>query len=181
MEQSRLNQQILSQLFKKSVVGYKKTIVPQARHFRRLFLFAVAGALLSGCELFSSDKDGLEMVQINRIAWTQVRTPNYSYTHTRSCFCVIAGTFRVVVRNGSVFSAADTLDSVPVPEEFLDVIPTVDGIFDILEAAYRDDADEIHVEYGKYGVPAVIDIDYIKEAVDDELSLRASDVTLAEK
>ncbi len=145
---------------------------------RMLIVLVSASSLLSGCELFSSDPDEIKTLQINRITWNQVRTPDYSYTHTRSCFCAFAGTYRVTVRDDQVAGATDVVDLEPVPLDYLIQIPTLDGVFDLLEAAYNNEADEIHVEYGRYGIPEIIDIDFIEGAIDDELSLRSTDVTL---
>jgi hypothetical protein len=58
---------------------------------------------------------------------------------------------------------------------------TIDRVFLALQSAYTAEADEITVTYDPaYGFPATVSIDYIIEAMDDELSYQVSDFQVLE-
>ncbi|HMB89921.1 MAG TPA: DUF6174 domain-containing protein, partial [Rhodothermales bacterium] len=55
-------------------------------------------------------------------------------------------------------------------------IITIDGLFEVLQRALKE-ADDVEVDYdAQYGFPTRIAIDYYKNAVDDEVSYRATDL-----
>jgi hypothetical protein len=61
-------------------------------------------------------------------------------------------------------------DGTPIPEEYADLFPSVEGLFEIIEEALNEGADRVDVEYDPpTGTPIRIDIDYIEAAVDDEI------------
>jgi hypothetical protein len=56
--------------------------------------------------------------------------------------------------------------------KFSESFLTIDELFDIIDSA-RQKADKLIVEYNqKTGYPEYIEIDYIKEAIDDEVTYR---------
>ena len=55
----------------------------------------------------------------------------------------------------------------------------MDDVFEILEQAYSNHADEVTVDYSQSGYPTQVFIDYYKDAVDDELGLGVSDLTMS--
>ena len=55
-------------------------------------------------------------------------------------------------------------------------LPTLGGLFDILEQAYEREADEIEARYeATLGYPVEVDIDYREHLADDEVEYRVSD------
>ena len=55
---------------------------------------------------------------------------------------------------------------------------TMDELFDLIRDAQAGGADDIEVAYSVDGYPTLINIDYIKQAIDDELSLRIEDLRM---
>ena len=54
-------------------------------------------------------------------------------------------------------------------------LPPIDKIFEELTKDINGEADEVTVTYNaNYGFPEQVNIDFIKEAVDDEISLTIS-------
>jgi hypothetical protein len=82
----------------------------------------------------------------------------------------------VVVHDGLPVAAwtADTGEPFGPSEAVL--FPTIDDLFDIAEDAIRH-ADRFMIEYNDdLGYPVVLDIDYIENAIDDELYVGSSRV-----
>ena len=49
--------------------------------------------------------------------------------------------------------------------------PTIDGLFDVVETVLKDGADDLEVRWHEdLGYPKTINIDYIQNAIDDEVS-----------
>jgi hypothetical protein len=64
----------------------------------------------------------------------------------------------------------------PSLNELFDKYATIDRLFAELEAGLNGAADKVTVEYDPtYGFPTKADIDFIEEAIDDELYLSISD------
>ncbi len=72
-------------------------------------------------------------------------------------------------------------DGTPLPEDEFQLFAryaTIDSLFDFTGKTLRS-ADEIQVEYDPtYGFPAKVQIDFLKQAVDDELSLSVTNFQL---
>ena len=65
----------------------------------------------------------------------------------------------------------------PVPASFAELFPSVDGLFDILEAAIVGDAHVIEVTYDTVsGVPIDLWIDYVENIADEELGFRVTEM-----
>ncbi len=86
-----------------------------------------------------------------------------------------SGPIWIQVINDEVTYAKVTWSNEPVPEEHVQDIETIDDIFDMIERAEKD-ADELDVDYSDEGYPVRVSIDWIKEAVDDEMMLEISNV-----
>jgi hypothetical protein len=57
-----------------------------------------------------------------------------------------------------------------VSETYAGLWPSLDGVFDIVQDAIDRDSYQVIVEYDRErGFPTVISIDYIEQAIDDEL------------
>ena len=111
-----------------------------------------------------------------RERWESRRMVQYEYRFQRSCFCIEEATRAAKVRvlTGVVTSAWYLSDGSPVPSENLRFYPTVDELFETIENAIERDADRLEVEYDREtGHPTRIDVDYLEQAADDELFIRA--------
>jgi len=114
----------------------------------------------------------------NRLLWTTEAITEYDYRFQRGCFClpdfVTPGI--VSVRGGLIESVVGVGDGLPLdPTNYL----TLDGLFDEIQSAIDSSADEISVTYDALtGFPSSVGIDYILDALDDEISYTASEFAL---
>ncbi len=115
-----------------------------------------------------SDLDDLEE---HRSLWRASGFTDYSYVINRGCFCGTVGLHRVTIRAGEVVGVTRLDDNVDLDPVHWNVFRSVDGVFDLLEDALES-ADEVDVTYDRQlGFPREISIDYLEDAVDDELWL----------
>ena len=134
---------------------------------------------LAGCELFGGDSDELSELSQQRRVWENFNSGNYSFVLTRGCFCIYAGEFQIFVEANEIVDIIPPWDDLEgVPREDWRFFQTIDGVFDIIQEAYSGDADRIEVDYSQYGYPLNADIDYIENAIDDELFLGVTDVLM---
>lgn len=113
-------------------------------------------------------------LEANLARWRSVGPSSYRYALRRSCYCPgeYIGPVRVTVSADTVFQRVYVESGDPVPETAADAFPTVDGLFELLTRAFDDGADRIDVTYDpELGVPIEISIDYLEDAVDDELGI----------
>jgi len=116
----------------------------------------------------------------NQQKWTDANITHYRFALSIGCFCAFRSQMPLVVEvlNGNVVSMIGA-DGVVIAETdpsygTFTQYATIDHLFSELEADLND-ADEITVTYDPtYGFPTDINIDFIKEAMDDELYLSAS-------
>lgn len=116
-----------------------------------------------------------------RELWESMGVTDYTYELTYHCFCVTTTTVPVLVTvvDGEVVSAVyaesfgDISEGDPVPDDY--EARTIDELFDLAREALRE-ADAVEITYdATWGFPSVIDIDYIQDAIDDELTVFARD------
>lgn len=113
-------------------------------------------------------------LQSNREKWDSQAVSHYRFNLSIGCFCPYHEIMplTVEVKNGQVVSMTD-VNGQPLREELranFDEAATVERLFAIVEQAASGGADEVKVEYdAAYGFPASISIDYIEEAIDDEI------------
>jgi hypothetical protein len=129
---------------------------------------------LAGCQITGPDDPRTES-GTHREKWDRFQNGSYTYTLVRGCFCINGGEHRVTVQDGKVTTAINQWRNEAVSAEHLQYIETIDAIFDLIEQAQLE-ADQIEVEYSDEGYPTQVSIDWIEQAVDDELSLSISDV-----
>jgi hypothetical protein len=136
-------------------------------------LFFVLGIVFSAC-------NGGSEFQQNQKKWDGQNINHYRFTVAVSCFCPFAGvevTYEVLngqVLNESVQSTfEDQIDMVQV-SDFYQPYNTIDKVFDYVGGAIKE-ADETTIEYDPtYGFPSTVSVDWIKQAVDDEMDLTLS-------
>jgi len=112
-----------------------------------------------------------------RASWAAMISAPYSFTFARSCFCAseFLRPVHISVADGEVTQAVfvDTGDPVATP---LSEIETVDDLFDEIQAAIDADAFEIVATFdSRLGYPVSVSIDYIENAIDDEMAFQVSD------
>jgi hypothetical protein len=138
----------------------KKLIFP-------ILIFAV---LLSACGAAASASSEYEQ---NLELWQEQDINHYRFQLSILCFCPYAGQMplTIEVSDGQAISIETADGSEPGPNMlFYSQVATIDDLFDTLAKAL-DEADEVKVAYDPtYGFPQTIDIDNIKEAIDDEIS-----------
>jgi hypothetical protein len=132
-----------------------------------LALFAV---LLSACSLQANAEltRDLQKWQISNIT-------HYRFDLSVACFCAFSQRMplAIEVQNGKVTSMKYN-DGTPVidqEQKMFEQYGTIDALFNFTRESIAK-ADEIQVQYDpKYGYPSSVKIDFIKNAVDDELGL----------
>ena len=107
--------------------------------------------------------------------WRAAAIPNYSFNFQRVCFCapVVTRAVTVTVRQGA-WAALTYVDDGSVADTslFRDFL-TMDRVFAFLQDALERHAAGFVARYDTpLGYPTEVDIDYIANAADDELSLR---------
>lgn len=135
-------------------------------------------ALAGACGVLDPEPwdDRRDALEYSRAVWDGTGIQDYEYRLQRSCFCPLFGELQVTVVDDSVVQAVRP-DGTPVPEEELPYVETVADLFDIIEWAIRTEAYSYQVAYHPtLGYPVLVDLDPIRNAVDDELRLEARDL-----
>jgi hypothetical protein len=107
--------------------------------------------------------------------WVQAGVQNYTIVVQRLCFCGYTRPVRVTVRQGQIVSRVDAETGEVAPPQANNITEVL-GLFALIRDAIDRDAYRLTVTYdGTTGIPLQINIDYIGNAVDDELNVRASE------
>lgn len=137
--------------------------------------------LLHGCPA-----DPLELaaakLEENRAKWEAAGIDSYDLDYRRSCFCPPPGDVQVLVRGGEIFSIRDpdTGAEIENPSTGAFGFNSVDGLFDAIAAAINGRVARLDVEYDpELGYPTSISIDFIADAVDDEIGIRINGLHVA--
>ena len=128
--------------------------------------------ILTACSLNTTSE-----LRENRTKWEDANITHYRYSVFIGCFCAFRNDMplTIEVKDGTPVSITTTDGTVvdathPFYEIYVSYV-TIDSIMLNLEADLAGDADEVIVTYDPtYGYPTRVSIDYIKDAVDDELS-----------
>lgn len=148
-------------------------------------LLLVLVLVLSACSGVATAGEPRSEVQQAREKWEAANISHYRFNVHISCFCVFVENMPLVVEvnNGEVvsmeYSTGNEID--PQLLELFNRYVTIHRLFDGIETGFDaegDDqgpADKVTVEYdATYGFPTKIDIDFVEEAIDDELYLSFS-------
>jgi hypothetical protein len=101
--------------------------------------------------------------------WERRGTDSYEITVRRVCFCGFVEPVRVKVVDGTIVSRTVVSTGDQVPTLYASQYPDIPGLFAIVEEAATE-ADKLHTEFdATYGFPTIISIDWIENAVDDEV------------
>jgi hypothetical protein len=113
----------------------------------------------------------------HRHIWENEVVRDYQYRLQVLCFCPPEVTNPVIVevKGGVTSSVIYVGTGLPVGNTNFIKYDTIDEMFQVIEYAIDQGADEIKVEYdADLGYPARIEIDFIKMAVDDEITYTIS-------
>ena len=138
-----------------------------------LFSSIIASVLLSSCSFLPNNAFNSAQTR-----WRNANVSHYRYAVHVGCFCAFTERMplTVEVNNGTVTSMAYK-DGTPVASDQLPTFAqysTIDALFALTSEALRT-ADEVKVQYDpSYGFPSTVQIDRIRNAADDELSLSVS-------
>lgn len=133
-------------------------------------LFCALVIVLSACSNGST-------LQQNRDKWEGQNINHYQFTIAISCFCPFAGvevTYEVLngqVVNQTVKSSPDNPVEEAQVSDFYQPYNTIEKVFDYADKTIKE-ADETTIDYDPtYGFPTNISVDWIKQAIDDEMYL----------
>jgi hypothetical protein len=147
----------------------------------RLLRLAALSVLLSGCNVFSGDDRSGELADRRR-AWQALHISDYAYDFERLCFCggPAGRTLRVVVRANQIVSVTDVQTGQPPEMMPSGWAMTIDSLFGELQVVASRDPDKMDLTFDKqFHFPARASIDRVKNAIDDELVLNASNFVAA--
>jgi hypothetical protein len=138
-----------------------------------------AAIFLAGCTLTGPSTQGEpEDLDSARNAWRQLGNSDYDMTLFRGCFCIGAGEMTVFVRGDSVAAIQQTERQWQSSNDWWQYIPTVNGLFALIAEAEAD-AYSVEAEYHpQLGYPTSVTIDWIKDAVDDEIFYSVAGLSL---
>ena len=142
--------------------------------------------MLAAMILFGACSDGTgpaDDLLVNRGKWLAHAVPSYTVEVSRYCFCYVNWMQPVrltvvdnVIVSAVAVSSGDTLSATDLAASGY---RTVDDLFQVVLDALAGHAASVHVTYDPVlGYPREIAIDYIDEAVDDEQTFQAANVTI---
>ena len=110
----------------------------------------------------------------NREKWDAQNIRHYTFELTVSCFCPFTDIMPIVVEveDGKIVSITDNAGQAVEGEfsQYIEEAATIERLFD-LAAQNLSEADQVEVTYdAQFGYPSAIKVDFIKMAVDDEIS-----------
>ena len=122
---------------------------------------------LSACE-------GKSELDDNRAKWDSAGVSHYRFELTISCFCPFAEIMPITVevKDGQIVSMTDVNGQAVEGEfsQYIEEAATVEGLFALAEKTISE-AEQVEVTYdAQYGYPSEIKVDFIKMAIDDEIS-----------
>ena len=146
--------------------------------FHKHLTAAIAGlGLCAACSLV--EPGDLGDLDEARQRWADTGSANYQYSFQRSCFCVDTQPVRITVVNGSITEVLNLDTNEMVDSSRFQFYFTIDDFFDCIQESLDRGADEFTAMYDEvFGYPLDVDIDFIKQAVDDEMYLRGWDLSL---
>jgi len=138
----------------------------------------IAGALMSGA-VSCDDPTGpaRDALNANRELWRSQDIVSYRYEYRLNCFCGGPGSEPVAIEvdDGEVVRVTLTLTSEEVPPSQLSDYPTIEDLFETLDDWLSRDPHDVSADYhAELGYPVDVFIDFIENAIDEELGFVAS-------
>jgi len=126
--------------------------------------------LLMGCTSPTGPENQLEN---QRARWNAQVLTDYTFDVAKSCFCIPASLkdVRVTVQGKAITDVTDIATGNLLPlSDWTGWYKTIDGLFDLLQDAYNQNAHDVQVEFHPTGgYPTDIWIDYSLMIADEEL------------
>ena len=146
---------------------------------RWLWIALIALTPLGCTDVLGPEQEALSAA---RARWAMSNVDNYVFEFQRSCFCApdFVRPVRIEILNGVVSSAVyvDTEEPLSPP---LTSVPTIDDLFDEIRDALNRTAFSVIAAYDvDMGYPTSVSIDYIQNAIDDEMAFMVSSLALLE-
>lgn len=122
----------------------------------------------------------MEALEAARARWDRSGPGAYTFVLQRYCFC--GSDFRRPVRidviDGVVIAAVYEDDGQPIDRP-LGEIDTIPDLFDEIQDAFDRDAHQVLAQYDEsMGYPKSVSIDFILEAIDEEMSFQVLELEL---
>lgn len=134
---------------------------------------AVAAALIAGCAADAPSMISAEDLDRARARWEEQGPARYAFELDQRCGeRALIGRFRVTAEDGEVADVEELDEEAEglVEGGFIEEVPTIHDLFDLLEAA-REDAHEVEADFDDaLGHPTRIDIDWEPQQSEDALS-----------
>ena len=146
---------------------------------RALGYFLMANLGLGAACSPSVDDHGLTAA---RARWARRAPADYRFVWTRACECPpeLARPIEISVASDQLTGAVYTDDRTAVADSYRSTLRTIDGMFDDLQMAIDQSADEIDLGFdAALGYPTSVFVDYSRQIADEELQLRISGLTPA--
>ena len=113
-----------------------------------------------------------------RERWTENAPSHYRYVQDEWAFADSVGPVRIEVLDGEIVSAVVVETDEPAPDERA---LTIDDLFDMVQDEIDEDPYDLDVVYDEdLGFPATVDVDPIKNAMDDEHGFSAEQFEILE-
>jgi hypothetical protein len=142
---------------------------------KRILLITLT-VVLAGCSLGAQSTFSRNLER-----WQASGVTHYRFSLFVGCFCAFSQRMPLTVEvNGNRVVSMTYADGISISPgeqdfEYFSRFATIDRIFTELQSVLAGEADEVSVTYNaEFGFPEQINIDYIKQALDDELSLSVS-------
>jgi Family of unknown function (DUF6174) len=140
----------------------------------RKFIYIFIALALAACSMGNPSE-----LERNQQKWQDSGISHYRFSLFIGCFCVFSQDMplNIEVQDGKVVSmeyqSGKTIEE--GNRELFRRYETIDQIFSELEKDINGEADDVVVAYeSKYGYPAQVNIDFVKDATDDEITLNIS-------
>jgi hypothetical protein len=140
----------------------------------RKLLFVWIALALAACSLGSRS-----VLEKNRQIWQSANIYHYRFHLFVGCLCAFTEDMPLIVevQAGEVVSmeyqTGNEIDASNL--QTFEEYATIDRVFAEIEADLDGGADKVTVEYDPfYGFPTKVDIDFVEEAIDDEVYLTLS-------
>jgi hypothetical protein len=142
---------------------------------RSRWRWVAAGALVAAaCGNITGHSGATADLREAEARWNRQGINDYQVVVRYACFCGYTRPVRMTVRFGNVVSRVDAETGEPAPA-FAEYVRDIEGLFDLIREAIERKAHKVDVSYDRvYGYPTSIDLDYLFNAVDDELQVTVS-------
>lgn len=151
---------------------------------KKIILLVLAVAL-SACTTFANAGKPKSEVEQARDKWQAANISHYRFNLFIGCFCAFRDEMplTVEVKDGKVVSLkSESVGEInPTNLQYYERYLTIDKLFGEIEKGFKTEdpqsspAEKVTVTYDEtYGYPTQISVDFIEQAVDDELGLTIS-------